>query len=374
MLWVPVFTLILFLRLTFRTNAATAIRTLLPAMLGAVITFALLTLFRLYYFGYPLPNTFYAKVSPSLSYDLEQGTIYLLRYFQSDSTAAISIFLIFSACLYSSLTRLSTNQGFFLPLIAVTGLLMPILTGGDHFGSFRFYQNTYPIMIFCVMDLLSKAVNHIANHRLLLDWQARNRELLLSSTILLIIPIFLTTQSRVWSQFVPELQEEFSVAQYERTNGIFIQDLFASLPELPSLGVIASGGIKYSYNGEIIDLLGLNNTVMAHNHGDRKGYKNHAAFEVKTFYQLQPDIVWPVRVDGNWQYNAQALKERWENTLSFKGLFDDSHFLELYEYAKVRKATPSENEMALVAWFKKDFLKTIMANENFVVEEYRYIP
>jgi hypothetical protein len=30
--------------------------------------------------------------------------------------------------------------------------------------------------------------------------------------------------------------------------------------------------------------------------------------------------------------------------------------------------------MALVAWFKKDFLKTIMANENFVVEEYRYIP
>ena len=138
--------------------------------------------------------------------------------------------------------------------------------------------------------------------------------------------------------------------------------------------MIASGGIKYSYNGEIIDLFGLNNTVMAHNHGERIGYKNHAAFEVKTFFQLEPDIVWPIHVDNSWRYSEQELRDRWENTLGFKGLFNDPRFLELYEYAKVSQKSNQKTGIALVAWFKKDLVKLLISKPNFLVEEYEYNP
>ena len=142
-----------------------------------------------------------------------------------------------------------------------------------------------------------------------------------------------------------------------------------------SIGVIASGGIKYSYEGEIVDLLGLNNTVMAHNQGDRTGHKNHAAFEIETFYQLQPDIVWPLLVnENNWEYSEIELKGRWENTSAFKGLFNDSLFLEKYSYANVNRNAGLTNRNALVAWFKKDFLRNLDSDNDFVVEKYQYTP
>ena len=52
-------------------------------LLGYLLTLSALTLFRLLYFGYPLPNTFYAKVSPSLLYNLKLGGGYLLAFIAS---------------------------------------------------------------------------------------------------------------------------------------------------------------------------------------------------------------------------------------------------------------------------------------------------
>jgi hypothetical protein len=112
---------------------------------------------------------------------------------------------------------------------------------------------------------------------------------------------------------------------------------------------------------------------MAHNHGDRKGIKDHAAFDIPTFYRLQPDIVWPVTViEKDWHYSESAVKESWENMEGLKGLFDESYFLELYTYAEV--TTRPGNGYALVAWFKKDFIKRLRTNANFQVEEYQYTP
>jgi hypothetical protein len=55
-------------------------------------------------------------------------------------------------------------------------------------------------------------------------------------------------------------------------------------------------------------------------------------------------------------------------------LFNDTRFLELYTYAKVSKKSESKNETALVAWFKKDFLKKLIPEKDFSVEEYQYAP
>ncbi len=185
--------------------------------------------------------------------------------------------------------------------------------------------------------------------------------------------LFVSSQLQVWNSVGSELDVEFQTADYGRKNGAFIQELFSSLPTLPSLGVVISGGIKYSYEGEVVDLMGLNNATMAHNQGDRRGIKDHAAFDIPTFYALQPDIVWPTTLDvTQWKYSKLEIEQSWENTEGFKGLFDETHFLELYSYAQV--SSKPESKYALIAWFKKDLLKQLSANPDFHVIEYQYTP
>ncbi len=376
-LWVAVFTAILFLRMASTGNIIDALKDLAPSVVCMAFTLALLTLFRLQYFGYPLPNTYYAKVSPSLAYNLQQGTIYLSKYFISDPIVLLSIIAILISFLHTITVvfsnRIPNDGSFFLPILAGSGLLAPVLAGGDHFGSFRFYQNIYPIEILCLLYFVNRVLPEyikFIEYPNVSQW-IQNR-FSLSLALVLAVGVFLS-QFYIWNSIASEMDIEFNVADYGRKNGAFIQELFSPLPKLPSLGVVTSGGIKYSYAGEIVDLMGLNNTIMAHNSGDRRGIKNHAAFDINTFYQLQPDVVWPLTVDEDkWQYSESDIKGGWENNEGFKGLFDEPHFQELYVYAKVSSNT--ENRYALVAWFKKDFLKSAVANTDFLVEEYQYTP
>ena len=111
------------------------------------------------------------------------------------------------------------------------------------------------------------------------------------------------------------LRIEFHLAQRGRTSGATLEQLFAGLPTLPSVGVITAGGISDEYDGDVIDLMGLNNLHVAHNAGRRIGLKNHAAFEKQSLYDLQPAIVAPLLVNpAAWRYSQprgpRVVRER----------------------------------------------------------------
>ncbi|MEN8160335.1 MAG: hypothetical protein ABFS41_09720, partial [Myxococcota bacterium] len=57
-----------------------AVRPVLPAIAAFAGTLLALTLFRLAYFGYPLPNTYYAKVPPSRAFAAMEGLDYLVGF------------------------------------------------------------------------------------------------------------------------------------------------------------------------------------------------------------------------------------------------------------------------------------------------------
>jgi arabinofuranosyltransferase len=374
-LWGSVFIGLSLIRAASANHNKVALRDLAPSIVCFVASIALMILFQLQYFGYLFPNTYYAKVSPSFVYNLQQGIFYLSKYALSDPIVLLSVTAILLSAvhtIYGIFSKRIPNDGsFFLPIIAGTGLLSPLITGGDHFGSFRLYQNIYPIEILCLLyfvdRILPEFMKSIGQST---TYQSQSTIFRFSSALLLAL-IFFPSQLQMWNSIKPELEIEFEVADYGRKNGEFIQRLFSPLPGFPSLGVVTSGGIKYSYAGEIVDLMGLNNTIMAHNHGDRKGIKNHAAFDIQTFYQLQPEIVVPLTViENSWQYSEIEIKESWENREGLKGLFDQPYFLERYTYAKVNDKI--EDRYALVGWFKKDFLEQLSANSDFRVEEYQY--
>jgi hypothetical protein len=196
----------------------------------------------------------------------------------------------------------------------------------------------------------------------------------LTSLALLLMGSLVLYQARDWmsSRDISRMSDEFEMAEDGREEGHFVQEFFAGLPELPTVGVVRAGGFKYAYTGQVIDLMGLNNLSMAHNGGSRRGEKNHAAFEKTTFYELRPDLLSAKIVSNReWEYKAVELQESWDNTVPLKGLYDDANFLELYSYAKIRSMDPESNQ-ALIGWFQQEFLDMLEASGSFIVERYEY--
>lgn len=377
-LWIGVFTGILLVRKTMTTSIGAALKEMLVPLIMVVVSVIGLTIFRRLYFGYPLPNTYYAKVSPSLSYNIFQGTLYLVKYFVSNPIVSISIVAVVLIGMHTILTLIEKqfmdDDPAFLAAIAGIGLLVPMVTGGDHFSSFRFYQGIYPILLLCLIYALTSVLPRYVQLKLNPNLLRRSQLTFLASLGLLFIVGFASYQVRDWlfSEETSEMSNEFVIAMEGREQGQFVQELFTVLPKLPTLGVVRAGGIKYTYPGDVIDLMGLNNLLMAHNGGERVGKKNHAAFEKSTFYQLKPDLVsLDIVSERAWQYKAMDLKKSWDNVVPLKGLYNDAAFLDLYTYAKVQqKGSPSDK--ALVGWFQNDFLDSLEASGLFEIESYEY--
>jgi hypothetical protein len=85
------------------------------------------------------------------------------------------------------------------------------------------------------------------------------------------------------------LEHEFAQATRGLQTGEILNRIFPGEAK-PTVGVFPAGGIARTYNGNVIDLLGLNNTLVAHSGKGRYGIKNHASFSTKAFYQLSPDL------------------------------------------------------------------------------------
>ena len=111
--------------------------------------------------------------------------------------------------------------------------------------------------------------------------------------------------------------------------------------EKPSVGVVAVGGFALNYQGETIDLMGLNNTIMGHSPGNRVGVKNHAAFNKDIFYQLDADLLLPKLVD-----NESAARNRYAELRStdnfdnkaMKNIFNDSLFHQHYQPVMISRS------------------------------------
>lgn len=371
-LWAPVFIAILAFRAAQQGSVRAALSAgILPAVAFAV-TLGGLTAFRLAYFGYPLPNTFYAKMSPAIGFTLGQGVRYLAAYVWSGLLPfLVSIGVGFGLLHLADRDRGLRTVGAPFVLAAAVGLGLPVLTGGDHFSAFRFYQNVLPVL---VLGLAFTTLRVLPDLLAVRPRPAESR--LRTVTALAMIGAALVTLRAVTLRDHArdsQLRKEFDIAQRGRAVGATIEELFAGLPALPSVGVIAAGGIKYEYRGDIVDLMGLNNLHMAHNAGRRIGLKNHAAFEKKTLYELQPDIVAPMLVDpSSWRYSPGAIHESFDNQV-LRGIFDDAAFGSIYRLCLVtpRGAGPHHG---LLAWVDRQRLAELRAHPGVEIREFAYHP
>ena len=291
-------------------------------VIGTMIT---LVSWRLSYFGYPLPNTYYAKVSSDILGNAFAGLKYDAKFLIGFPIMILILGLMMyhAASLFKKHYADSTTtiaRSIVLIVVGCISFLIPIYSGGDHFNSFRFFQSTLPLIVLYFVLFPSKSVQGISY----------------------VHAVLFTIFSMIGSQWLiyavkgeTPLKHEWTIALEGRTQSEDLQIFFAN-STLPTQGVLVAGGTAYAYQGITIDLLGLNNTRMAH--ADKvksKGLmKNHASFNKDVFYELKPDIFW---MGGGFSSIQQStLNLPTFNAMIFKNIHNDVRFKKEYGAFELR--------------------------------------
>jgi hypothetical protein len=325
MLWGAWLILMLSLRIAVAEGWRKGLKaTVLPVVLF-VGTLASLVGFRMSYFGYPVPNTYYAKVSPNILYDLQNGLAYLLGYLFSHPAVTL-VLAIWLWVLIRGLRQCRKNPDSAATLIALCllpGIGIPVLVGGDHFGGARFYQPIWPLLCLLVVNEWPGLLGRMK------PMQARTALLALVLCGWVLFP------------FTARLRHEFHIAREGRETGAALTAMFRDLDEYPTVATITAGGSKLAYPGTVLDLMGLNATEMAHAPGPRTGYKNHTAFHRDIFYAWYPDIL---LCGQDAEFDARVLK----------GLPFDDRFRQLYLKVELHR-----NSRAVDAYYSHRFLERL---------------
>jgi arabinofuranosyltransferase len=269
-----------------------------PGITVAVLAFAAIEVFRILYFGSPLPNTFYAKVSLSPFANLAQGASYTLRFF-IDYPLALPGLVGWLVGAGLAVQQLVAGRGKIEARSAAglfgfgTILMMVVICtflGGDHFVGFRFYQ---PIVFLLPLSLLPLIA-------LVADWAQGAGAKAASTRVLRIvgyaIPLIAVIVTNLMYSYVnvnrDAMKNEFSLASDGRAVGLALNKLAAAGRPI-SIGVTPAGGVAMTFTGKIYDLLGLNWREMAHAEAIKSGPTGHGGFNKDVFWRNPPDIVEP---------------------------------------------------------------------------------
>ncbi len=357
MLWAPVMILVFGLLAFLRTRSLrAALRSVVAPFVVFAVAVSALTLFRMTYFGFPLPNTYYAKVSPDAFYTLTSGLTYAYGFVSSSALVRLAVFAA-AMCLVGLVHDVVTKERVYsaadhywatVTVLTAAGLLVPVLVGGDHFRWFRLYQPIWPLLILplyraCVVVIAKLPLGAAAVYPPWLRYLAAGAILL----------GFSLDVAPCWYDFSePSIAHEFRIAKRGRHIGETLNDVLGD-GTLPTIGVITAGGVTCTYRGFVHDLMGLNSVAMGHHPGDRHGLKNHAAFSKEVFYSLRPQLVVPTTMPAA---SRQVPHDKQWLDRVLDGLLDDPAFTSTYTYAVIHK--PADTE-ALCAFVRNDYLRSL---------------
>lgn len=223
---------------------------------------------RIWYYGYPLPNAYYAKVGMR-AVQLVRGLKYLGRF-------GIPAFLLAG----SGLASIATGRWFrrypglgLLPLLVLVFALYTVAVGGDCMPAFRFMAPVMPVLT--LVAALSV-------------WSfTRNRK-----AVLLALGVFVL-YNLVQMRFHPDIHDRIAedrVAFWGKQVGLWFRENTA---EDAVIATNTAGTIPYYSRRHIIDMLGATDAHIAHREmpGMGSGWPGHEKYDGNYVLLREPDYI-----------------------------------------------------------------------------------
>jgi tetratricopeptide (TPR) repeat protein len=253
-----------------------------------VITNSILLAFRLIYYGYPLPNTFYAKTGLSLEY-LSAGLEYFFNFLKT--------YLMFGLLLLIPIAALRKKllEGKFFLLLLIIGIfiLYSIAIGGDVLPLFRFLLPVLPLIyILFIGSLLSE------------DFIRLTQNLLSKNRYLRFVPLIIVFGITAYNYLIPyEEIKKFSFYENQLVKKMsstsnWIQQKYLKAEKKLTVACTTIGAVSYYTDAKIVDMLGLTDRTIAHYpkplnviSGSHTGWKEKN-YNVDYIMSLQPDYIY----------------------------------------------------------------------------------
>ncbi len=291
-------------------------RTLLKEIIFYSVAMSAYICFRIIYYGYPLPNTFYAKTEFSFEFIIRG-----FNYF-SDFAAAYLLYgfvLIFPLILFRNKKNLIETS--FLFWVVLCWTIINIIIGGDVLPIHRFFLPTMPLIFILYVKAIPDAIDFIIS-----------RKKLLAANISLIVVVIVAFAGLTNYNFQrPKMMEkrayESGLVQKMKIYAGWINKQNKSKIKITSKNKITVamstiGAFSYNSNARVIDIVGLTDK-----------YISHHPKEVKGIDQELP-VLWKER-----HYNAEYVLSQKPDYIIFPAGAKPSAFAEcaLYVHDEFRK-------------------------------------
>ncbi len=250
-----------------------------------IVPAVILLSFRLFYFGYLFPNTFYAKTGLSSDY-LKTGIQYTFSFFKG--YLLYGALLILPATLF--LKKELRKQLFLFYTIIIFYIIYVILVGGDVLAMHRFFIPVLPL-IFILFAVFIHYVYQITQNII------KNNFLRNAIFILFISFVGLNIHMNNSQESIRMSRKEKGLTSSMKNIALSIKRQEGKQNKHLLIAASTIGALKYFSDCDVLDMLGLTDKYIAHNPSRIKIISNYNTgwkeknYNAKYILSRKPDYI-----------------------------------------------------------------------------------
>jgi len=268
-------------------------------------------IWRCMYYGYLLPNTFYAKTGSSLEY-FKTGAEYFWEFVKTYGLYGLLVPLI----LVNLKSKENYYQYLYLILVFFLFSVYVILVGGDVLRPARFFVPLLPVFYILVQEAL---------HRLVALYEKKLNLSYAAAAVIIAVLIFGYHSYNSQNEQIRKYSElESGLVEKMRITGEWLKKKSTDSGRRLTVAATTIGAISYYSDVDLIDMLGLTDKTIAHDprpipeisEKSEIGWKERN-YNVEYVLLRKPDYI----------YFSTGVKP---SAYAERGLFTSSEFLKYY--------------------------------------------